>query len=195
MRSGITSSYCAGRCADMSGSRMVIVCSSFGCLDCFHSPQNHHYCSAGDFRAMAPSSFRRYWRWKSRSLGGRPQIERLRALTRRMSVDNPLWGAPRINGELALRSLSPASRSIWSSDADPPPLGGAPSCVTHHPDIAAMELFIAPTIGFDLLFVLVIIRLERRNLGWINVTRHPTAEWMSPQVTEAFPWAEASTHL
>ena len=43
--------------------------------------------------------------------------------------------------------------------------------------------------------VLVIIRLERRNLVWINVTRHPTAEWMSRQVTEAFPWAEASTHL
>src|SRR6476469_5951853 len=96
------------------------------------------------------ATFRRYWRWKSRSLGGRPQIE-LRALTRRMSVDNPLWGAPRIQWRAALRSLSPASRGIWSSDADPPPLGGAPSSVTHQPDIAAMDLFIAPTIGFDLL--------------------------------------------
>src|SRR6266478_8778184 len=47
------------------------------------------------------AGFRRYWRWKSRSLGGRPQVDAdLRALIRRMSVDNPLWGAPRIHGEL-----------------------------------------------------------------------------------------------
>jgi len=52
------------------------------------------------------AGFRRYWRWKSRSLGGRPQVEAdLRALIRRMSVDNPLWGAPRIHGELAQARL------------------------------------------------------------------------------------------
>ena len=61
----------------------------------------------------------------------------------------------------------------------------------HAPDIAAMDLFIAPTIGFDLLYVLVIVRLERRKLVWINVTRHPTAEWIARQITEAFPWNEA----
>jgi len=59
------------------------------------------------------------------------------------------------------------------------------------PDIAAMDLFVAPTIGFDLLYILVIVRLERRKLIWINVTPHPTAEWIARQVTEAFPWAEA----
>ena len=59
------------------------------------------------------------------------------------------------------------------------------------PDIAAMDLFVAPTIGFDLLYVLVIVRLERRKLVWINVTPHPTAEWIARQITEAFPWAEA----
>jgi hypothetical protein len=59
------------------------------------------------------------------------------------------------------------------------------------PDIAAMDLFVAPTIGFDLLNVLVIVRLERRKLVWINVPPHPTAEWIARQVTEAFPWAEA----
>ena len=57
----------------------------------------------------------------------------------------------------------------------------------HAPDIAAMDLFVAPTIGFDLLYVLVIVRLERRNLVWINVTPHPTAEWIARQVTKAFP--------
>jgi hypothetical protein len=61
--------------------------------------------------------------------------------------------------------------------------------------IAAMDLFVAPTMGFDLLYVLVIIRLERRNLVWINVTPHPTAEWIARQVTEAFPWAEAPRYL
>src|SRR5213082_759513 len=93
--------------------------------------------------------FRRYWRWKSRSLGGRPKIAAdLRALIRRMSAENPLWGAPRIHGELlnygarrasmvscsssASRSLSRASRSTWSSDVDPRPRDGAPSCVTTH---------------------------------------------------------------
>jgi transposase InsO family protein len=58
-----------------------------------------------------------------------------------------------------------------------------------------MDLFVAPTIGFDLLYVLVIVRLERRNLVWINVTPHPTAEWIARQVTEAFPWAQAPRYL
>src|SRR6478736_3896624 len=94
-----------------------------------------------------------------------------------------------------LRSLSPASRSIWSSDADRPPLDGAPSCAANAPDIAAIDLFVAPTIGFDLLYVLVIVRLERRKLVWMNVTPHPTAEWIARQVTEAFPWAEAPRYM
>jgi hypothetical protein len=63
------------------------------------------------------------------------------------------------------------------------------------PDIAAMDLFVAPTIGFDLLYVLAIVRLERRNLVWINITPHPTAEWIARQITEAFPWAEAPRYL
>ena len=58
-----------------------------------------------------------------------------------------------------------------------------------------MDLFVAPTIGFDLLYVLIIIRLERRNLVWINVTPHPTAEWIARQITEAFPWNEAPQNL
>ena len=95
----------------------------------------------------------------------------------------------------ALRSLNPASRSIWSSDAAHPPLGWRAFLRNHAPDIAAMDLFVAPTIGFDLLYVLVIVRLERRQLVWINVTPHPTAEWIARQVTEAFPWDEAPRYL
>jgi hypothetical protein len=74
------------------------------------------------------AGFRRYWRWKSGSLGGRPQT-----LIRRMSVDNPLWGAPRIHGELLKLGFEVARSSvasIWSSDADRLPRDGAPSCVT-----------------------------------------------------------------
>jgi hypothetical protein len=65
----------------------------------------------------------------------------------------------------------------------------------HAPDIAAMDLFVVPTTGFDLLYVLVVVRLARRDLVWINVTSHPTAEWIARQITEAFPWNEAPRYL
>ena len=65
----------------------------------------------------------------------------------------------------------------------------------HAPDIAAMDLFVVPTIGFDLLYAFVIVRLDRRDLVWINVTTHPTAEWVVRQITEAFPWDEAPHYL
>src|ERR1700737_4211068 len=54
-----------------------------------------------------------------------------------------------------------------------------------------MDLFVVPTIGFDLLYAFVIVRLARRDLVWINVTANPTAEWVARQITEAFPWDEA----
>src|SRR4026207_6201 len=62
----------------------------------------------------------------------------------------------------------------------------AQPCARHRP----IDLFVAPTIGFDLLYVLVIVRLERRKLVWMNVTPHPTAEWIARQITEALPAAE-----
>jgi hypothetical protein len=62
-------------------------------------------------------------------------------------------------------------------------------------DIAAMDLFVVPTIGFDLLYAFVIVRLERRGIVWINVTANPTAEWVARQITEAFPWNEAPRYL
>jgi transposase InsO family protein len=62
-------------------------------------------------------------------------------------------------------------------------------------EVAAMDLFVVPTIGFDLLYAFIIIRLDRRNLVWINVTTNPTAEWIARQITEAFPWGEAPRYL
>ncbi|HEY2184475.1 MAG TPA: hypothetical protein VGH39_05735 [Xanthobacteraceae bacterium] len=145
------------------------------------------------------AGFRPYWRLKSGSLGGRPQIDAdLRALIRRVSVDNPLWGAPRIHGELLKLGFEVAQSSVAKymvKRCQPPSQGWRTFLRNHAPDIAAMDLFVAPTIGFDLLYVLVIIRLERRNLVWINVTPHPTAEWIARQVTEAFPWNEAPQYL
>src|SRR3979409_1310760 len=65
----------------------------------------------------------------------------------------------------------------------------------HLPHIAAIDLFVVPTIGFHLLYVLVIVRLARRELVWINVTAHPTADWIAQQITKAFPWGEAPRYL
>ena len=58
-----------------------------------------------------------------------------------------------------------------------------------------MDLFVVPTIGFRLLYAFVIIRLDRRDLVWINVTTNPTAEWVARQITEAFPWNEATRYM
>jgi hypothetical protein len=63
------------------------------------------------------------------------------------------------------------------------------------PQIAAMDLFVVLPINFNLLYVLVIVRFARRELVWINVTAHPTAEWIAQQITEAFPWNEAPRYL
>jgi hypothetical protein len=138
------------------------------------------------------AGFRRYWRWKSRPLGGRPQIDAdLQLLIRRMSVDNPLWGAPRIHGELLKLGFEVAQASVAKymvKRCGPPSQGWNTFLRNHAPSIAAMDLFVVPTIGFDLLYVLVIVRLARRDLVWINVTPNPTAEWIAHQITEAFPW-------
>src|SRR5499425_3826842 len=65
----------------------------------------------------------------------------------------------------------------------------------HAPNIAAMDLFVVPAIGFKLLYAFVVVRLDRRELVWINVTAHPTAEWVARQITEAFPWNEAPRYM
>src|SRR5882757_4849759 len=143
--------------------------------------------------------FRRYWRGKSRSRGGRPQIEtELRALIRQMSVENLLWGAPRIHGELLKLGFEIAQSSVAKymvKRRGPPSQGWSTFLRNHAPDIAAMDFFVVPTIGFKLLYGFVIIRLDRRDLVWINVTTNPTAEWVARQITEAFPWDEAPRYV
>src|SRR5216117_4271199 len=132
------------------------------------------------------AGFRRFWRWKSRSLGGRPRIAAdLRALIRRMSAENPLWGAPRIHGELLKLGFSVAQSSVAKymvKRCGPPSQGWSTFLRNHAPDIAAMDLFVTPTIGFDVLYTFIIVRLARRDLVWINVTPHPTADWIARQI-------------
>src|SRR3981189_3742449 len=120
------------------------------------------------------AGFRCYWRWKSLPLGGRPQIEtELRALIRQMSIVNPLWGAPRIHGELLKLGFEIAQSSVAKymvKRCGPPTQGWWSFLRNPAPDLSAMDLFVVPTIGFDLLYAFVIIRLDRRDLVWINVT-------------------------
>ena len=113
-------------------------------------------------------------------------------------MENPLWGAPRIHGELLKLGFEAAQSSVAKymvKRRGPPSQGWRTFLRNHAPDIAAMDLFVVPTIGFDLLYGFVIVRLDRRGLVWINVTAHPTAEWVARRITEAFPWDDAPHYL
>jgi hypothetical protein len=145
------------------------------------------------------TGFRRYWCWKSNSRGGRPRIEmELRALIRQMSTENLIWGAPRIHGELLKLGFNVAQSSVAKymvKRRGPPSQGWKTFLRNHAPDIAAMDLFVVPTIGFKLPYGFVIVRIDRRDLVWINVTANPTAEWIARQITEAFPWDGAPGYM
>ena len=111
-------------------------------------------------------------------------------MIRRMSIENPLWGAPRIHGELLKLGFEVAQSSVAKymvKRRGPPSQGWSTFLRNHLPEVAAMDLFVVPTIGFDLLYAFIIIRLDRRALVWINVTTNPTAEWIVRQITEGIP--------
>jgi transposase InsO family protein len=143
--------------------------------------------------------FRLFWRWKSRRRVGRPAVSTdIRSLVRRISRENPLWGAPRIHGELLKLSIEIAQSTVAKymvRRRGPPSQGWKTFLGNHAPNIAAIDLFVVPTIGFKLLSGLAIIHLERRRLIWTNVTTNPTAEWIARQITEAFPWDQAPRYL
>src|SRR6202043_3636875 len=132
------------------------------------------------------AGFRRYWRWNSNSRGGRPPIDNeLRALIRQMSTENQLWGAPRIHGELLKLGFSVAQSTVAKymvKRRGPPSQGWRTFLRNHAPDIAAMDLFVVPTIGFKLLYGFVIVRIDRRDLVWINVTTNPAAEGIGTEL-------------
>jgi transposase InsO family protein len=143
--------------------------------------------------------FRLYWRWKSRSHGGRPRITgELRRLIREMSLANRLWGAPRIHGELLKLGFQVAQSTVAKYMVKSG-RGRSQTWKTflrnHAAGIGAMDFLVAPTVGFKLLFVFVILRHERPRLISLSVTANPTAEWIARRITEAFPWDEAPVYL
>src|SRR5262245_16178026 len=125
--------------------------------------------------------FTAYWRWKSRSPGGRPRIAKeLRALIRRMSLENPVWGATKIHGELLKLGIQIAQStvSIYMIPRPDRPSQTWKTFVRNHIEgIASIDLFVVPTVAFQQLFAFVVLGHERRRLLWFAVTRHPTAEW------------------
>jgi len=145
------------------------------------------------------SGFRLFWRWKSRRQVGRPAVAAdIRSLVRHISRENPLWGAPRIHGELLKLGIQVAQSTVAKymiRRRGPPSQGWKTFLHNHAPHIGAIDMFVVPTIGFRLLYGLTVIRLERRRLVWINVTANPTAEWIARQITETFPWDQAPQYL
>jgi transposase InsO family protein len=143
--------------------------------------------------------FRAYWRWKSWRRGGRPRIDgELRALIRRMSRENPLWGAPRIHGELLMLGLEVSESTVGRymiRKQKPRSQGWKTFLRNQAGGIASIDLFVVRTISFKLLYGLVILSHARRRMLRIAVTSNPTAEWIAGQVTEAFPWNESPRHL
>jgi len=130
---------------------------------------------------VAQSGFRCYWRWKSPH---REATEDRHGAARVDPADErrkPLWGAPRIHGELFKLGFEVAQSrapSTWSNDEGHPARARALFCAIIRRN-RAMDLFVVPTIGFDCSMPFVIVRLDRRDLVWINVTTNPTADWIA----------------
>jgi hypothetical protein len=129
--------------------------------------------------------FRAYWRWKSQKRAGRLKIDRdLRDLIRRMSQDNPLWGASRIHGELLMLGFEVAQSTVskYMTPGRRPPSQSWKTFLRNHADaIAAIDLCVVPTVTFDRLFAFLVVGHGRRRLLRIEVTKHPTAEWLARQ--------------
>jgi transposase InsO family protein len=144
------------------------------------------------------AGFTAFWHWKSRKRAGRPKIDRaLRDLIRRMSKENPKWGASRIHGELLMLGFEDAQSTVskYMVQGGSPSQGWKTFFRNHAQAIAAIDLFVVPTLTFERLFAFLVLGHGRRQLLWFEVTRHPTAEWLARQITEAFPWASAPTYL
>jgi transposase InsO family protein len=145
------------------------------------------------------AGFRAYWRWKSRTRRGRPKVPpEIRQLIRDMSLANPLWGAPRIHGELLKLGIDVGQTSVakYMARRRRPPSQGWTTFLRNHADgIVAMDLFVVPTISFRLLYGLLILRHDRRRILWLGATAHPTAEWIAHQLTEACGWERAPEYL
>ncbi len=143
--------------------------------------------------------FRYYWRWKSGGRPGRPLIEReARDLIRRLSRDNPLWGAPRIQAELHLlgHDLAKSTVAKYMVHRPKPPSPGWRSFLKNHAhSLAAVDFFTVPTVTFQVLYVFLVLRHDRRRVVHFNVTSNPTPAWVTEQIRVAFAATEAPRYL
>jgi transposase InsO family protein len=141
--------------------------------------------------------FRLFWRRRSKS--GRPSVElEIRDLIRQMSSANPLWGAPRIHGELLKLGIeiSQATVAKYMVRRRGTPSQNWRTFLRNHAEgIAAIDMFVVASASFRLLYVMIILAHDRRKIVRTAVTEHPTAAWLSRQVTEAFPWDTAPRYL
>jgi transposase InsO family protein len=132
--------------------------------------------------------FRYYWRWKSRHQG-RPGVDtELRAMIRSMSRANPLWGAPRIHGELLKLGIDVSQATVSKymiRNRKPPSQSWRTFLKNHAGETIALDFLTVPTATFRVLFVLVVLSHDRRQILHVNVTAHPTAIWTARQLAEA----------
>ena len=149
--------------------------------------------------AWQRTRFREHWARLSRRHAGGPAIPtELRALIRELSAANPRWGSPRILG--ALRTLGiPVAKSTVEKVRVRLRRPSSPAwrafLKTHLTELVALDCFTVPTVNFKVLFVLIVLAHERRNVVHCNVTEHPTAQWTAQQLGEAFPWETAPKYL
>jgi transposase InsO family protein len=142
--------------------------------------------------------FRLYWRRRSRHLG-RPRMSReIRDLIRTMSQANPLWGAPRIHGELLKLGFDVSQATVgrylpWRPKVPSPTWRSF--LHNHLHSTAAVDMFVVVTATFRLLYALVVLGHERRKVFHFDVTLNPTQGWLARQITEAFPWDTAPRFL
>ncbi len=144
--------------------------------------------------------FRLDWTWKSRhGQPGRPTLAKgTRELIRSMSLANPLWGAPRIHGELLKLGIEVSQTTVAKylvRPRKPPPQTWRTFLNNHVKDLVSTDFFVVPTVNFRILFVFVVLAPHRRRVIHFNVTAHPTSEWTAPQMAEAFPWDTAPRYL
>jgi transposase InsO family protein len=142
--------------------------------------------------------FRLYWRWRS-GKPGRPQVSKdVRDLIRRMSLENPLWGAPHIHGELLKLGIDVAEPTVSKYMVRPrkPPSQTWKTFLHNHLDeMVSLDFFTVPTATFRILYVLVFLSHGRRRIVHFNVTDSPSSLWTARQLIEAFPWDTAPRYL
>ena len=144
--------------------------------------------------------FRLFWTWKiRRGKPGRPSVPlQVRELIRTMSRENPLWGAPRIHGELLKLGIDIGETSVSKylvRTRKPPSQTWRTFLENHLKSMVSVDFFVVPTIRFQILYVFLVLAHERRRIVHVAVTAHPTAEWTAHQIREAFPWDSAPRYL